>query len=169
MFSAVLMKLYKGSSSMVLSCPHSSRSGVPKFPTRTRNAEGVVRRGVDRKFSSNRMEWCDLVPSVCVCTEFCVFRPKVLKDFKAWKSSPISFTEDLQKMGCQITVPTTIPFLENDKRLYADVLQSDTGCHLEGTSTQKLHKIGLSSEPNDAEKIAKFGSCKAAKLTLQFL
>lgn len=164
-WDAMLMQLYAESlPRMVLSAPGASKTGIPKFPTRTKNVDGVF-RGLDRKFESRNLQ-IDVVPSVCVCTEFCVFKPDVLREIRAWPSSPVAFTESLRRSECVVTAPTVV-LVEGDKRLYSDVVSCDAGC--KDVELHKAQRVGLTDEAEDVEKIVKFGSCRAAKLTLQFL
>lgn len=164
-WDVIVMKLMHDMSyEAVLSMPHASKSGVPRFPTRTKNTNGVTFRGLDRKFSTPpRM---DVVESVCLCTEFCVFPPKALKETTEWSPSPVAQTLHLASLGYRC-MTSAFPLFEHDRTLYADVVKHDMGCvH---APLHKNERIGLTREAGDHEKIAKFGSCRAARLTLQFL
>ena len=162
----LLMKLHEDcEGDMIISAPSSSRTGRAKFPTLTGGSEKGVMRGMDRKFVSTDLG-ISVVPSVCVCTEFCSFRPKMLKSVTEWKSSPVAFTRDMKAKGYMIACPTCT-FVEREKLLYDYVVKYDKGCMK--TAIEKSNKIGLVNPEDDKEKIVKFGSCRAANLTIQFL
>ena len=162
-----------GDQNLIVSCPHASKSNLAQFPTLRQDQEANrVTRGLDRKFGpTHRVE---LVPSVCLCTELCVFPPDALRGFRATKEgnkvpteSPVAYTVALEERGFVMAVPT-IPLVEHDKTLYANVMVHDKGCDNTTTVVSKNERIGLTRHANDYEKIVKFGSCRAAKLTLQF-
>lgn len=162
-WDATIMNAYD--TGVVLSVPSCSKSGRPQFPTRLRNEEGSVFRGMNRKFKSLRPQTI-LVPSTCVCTEFCVFPTNTLKQVSHWPSSPVEFTLYLERMGCFVACVNAV-VLEHDKRFYSDIVLTDKGC--KEATLLKEHRIGLCNGHDDAEKIVKFGSCKVAHLTLRFL
>ena len=162
----LLMKLHEDhEGDMIISAPCCSKTGTAKFPTLTGSSETGVMRGLDRKFEATDLG-ISIVPSVCICTEFCSFGPKMLKGVKEWKSSTVAFTRDMDEKGYKIACPTCV-FVERDKSLYSYVVKYDKGC--DKTVIEKYQKIGLVEHDDDREKIVKFGSCRAANLTLQFL
>jgi hypothetical protein len=162
----LLMKLHEDNEGdLIISAPCGSRTGMAKFPTLTGGSENGVLRGLDRKFGAHDLG-ISIVPSVCICTEFCSFRPKMLKSMTEWKSSPVALTRDMDEKGYKNACPTCV-LLERDKSLYGYVVKYDKGCSK--STIEKPNKIGLVKPDDDKEKIVKFGSCRAANLTMQFL
>ena len=167
------MKLYDDHPSygkLVVSAPCGSRAFVPKFPTTTGSGgSSGVYRGLDRKFAAAETLGVGLAPSVCVCTEFCAFRAQALKDVVTkWPPSPVALTRELMASGCTMAVPTCV-LVERDPRLYSHVVRFDRGDKEAAHPPPKSHRVGIVDGDDTREKIVKFGSCRAATLTLQFL
>ena len=162
--SISLALLSSAAPNALISSPTSSSTGAARFPTRMGSDNGTVFRGLNREFKAD--ESLMLVPSVCWCSEFCIFKPKMLENVAKWHNSVVAQTREFEAQGLDHMVPCT-PLIEFDDRIHADITMNDVG-----TNKEPLHKyerMGLTKYASDAEKIIKFGSSRAARLAVQFM
>lgn len=149
---------------VVVTSPTASRKGKPRFPTRrVSESRGCVVRGEDRKFACTSVPFTE---SVCICTEFCVLDSKMIREISSWPPSPILLTDHIFSLGGSVKV-VTFPVVAHDTRIEDDISFFDEGS--KSKEIDKCEKVGLTKCPTEEERIVKFGSCSAAKLTLQFL
>ena len=71
-------------------------------------------------------------------------------------------TEDSRRVHL---VPA-LPLVERNEGLEDDYLDADEGC--EGAACSAYERIGLTRDADDAERIRKFGSSRAARLAIEF-
>lgn len=147
---------------VVLSAPAATRAGVPAFPTRRRRSDGVhVARGVARAFEGPAA--AHALPSVCWCAEFTAGSPAALCDWpRGETSSAVGLTDH---SGRRHVVPA-LPLLEADASLEQAYLDADLGCA--SALYGACERVGLTRDADDAERIRKFGSSRAARLAIEF-
>lgn len=148
----------------VISAPSASRSQTAKYPTLRADGDGGVRRGADRRFVADAP--VGMVESVCVCSELCALDGSALRACAVKRyESPVALTDELAAAGHKIVVPTAPLVARGAARLHAKATAHDRGC------ARALHtneRVGLTPGALDVERIAKFGSCRQAKLALKF-
>lgn len=153
----------------VLSSPPPSDEYVPTFPTLrplhkdAPAANGaLIARGPSRRFCADAAKATS--PSVCWCAELTACRPAAWREVSRWHRSPLLQSLEMERCGNSHVAPR-VAVLQPDKSLERAMIDLD-----EGTDEIRLTDAllaGATERASDAERIAKYGSSRAAKLAIR--
>ena len=130
--------------------------GPPGFPTRARGAGGAT-RGPTRAFAATGAA---AVPSACWCAEATAGRPAALR---------AAFREDARRAYLRVPGPHYVPtnaLVEADEVLVAELRAADAGCA--ESACGRAERAGITPDDDDASRILKYGSSRAARMAVEF-
>ena len=155
---SILRMVEEAGNRTVLTAPCAAPDGSARFPTLTGDP---ARRGPCRAFPTPAS--ASSAPSVAVCYEFCAAHPDAFHAIHEWVPSGSRQADVLAQSGVRCAVPA-MPLIEFDRGVDARYADDVPGIRA-GTRSAR---VGLTEEAGERECILKFGSCRAARLTLQF-
>lgn len=157
---AVAALVHRSAPGTVISAPAPS-TRAPAFPTLRVRSTGSIARSTARAFAGTPTYAC--VPSVCWCSELTFGRPDA---FQSW---PLPLARHSAAAQTTRTPPHAVPacpLLEVDDALSEALLDDDEGA--DGMRCGPHERVGLTGDADDAERILKFGSSRAARLAVEF-
>jgi hypothetical protein len=150
----------------VLSAPAAADAGVPAFPTLRRVEGERIARGAVRRFEGPAA--AHVVPSVCWCTELTAARGAALAG-GAWPPRDARSAAGVTASDRMRHVVGALPLVEADARIEAAHRGADAGAEeAGGLRCGAAERVGTRRLADDAERIRKFGSSRAARLAMEF-
>ena len=146
----------------VLSAPAAACNDRAAFPTRRRRSDGVrIARNDARLIDAPAA--LHALPSVCWCAEFTAAHPMVLRRWPKQVSSAVGVAE----VADLVHVVPAMPLVDKNAALEEEYLDADEGTAHAAYGPHE--RVGLSGpQADDAERIRKFGSSRAARLAVEF-